>query len=293
MSAPRRVQWTNGFRQVGRSLGAPLLVSLGLSLLMSASAEAKPLRFGVVPQVDRAALEATWKPVLDELTKTTGLEFELVLDPDILSFEKRLYSGDLDFAYCNPYHSLMARQKTQYEPLVRDGGNTLTGILVVRKDSGIKSLKALAGQSLAFPAPNALAASLVIRAHLKREEKIDIKPVYLKNHDDVYRAVAEGKSKAGGGVMKTFQAAPPEIRDQLTVLYTTKPMAPHPVVVHPKVDKATQEKVQKGLLALGDTEEGRKLLASVPMKKIAPATIADYRPLMWWGLHDFYVEGGD
>lgn len=289
MFVTRRLHCAGGRREGAASL----LLALGLSLLLGSSAEAKPLRFGVVPQFDRAALEASWRPVLDELTKTTGLEFELILDPDIRTFEQRLYKGELDFAYCNPYHSLMARQKTQYEPLVRDGGNTLTGILVVRKDSGIANLKALGGETLAFPAPNALAASLVIRAHLKREEKIDIKPIYLKNHDDVYRAVVEGKAKGGGGVMKTLQAQPPEIRDQLTVLYTTKAMAPHPVIVHPKIDKGTADKVKKALLAMGETEEGKKLLATVPIKKISAATIGDYRPMMWWGLQDFYVEGGD
>lgn len=294
MFAPRRLHRASPPPQRAWVRAAPLLwLSLGLALLVGARAEAKTYRFGVVPQFARETLEATWRPVLDELTKSTGLEFELVLDNDIAAFEQRLAKGELDFAYCNPYHSLIARQKTKYEPLVRDGGRKLQGILVVRKDSGVTSLKELDGQTLAFPAPNALAASLVIRAHLKRDQKVSAKAVYVKNHDNVYRAVVEGKAKAGGGVMKTLQAQPPEIRDQLTVLYTTTAMAPHPVIAHPSVDKALQQKVQRALLALGDTDAGRTLLAPIPIKKIVAATIADYRPLMWWGLQDFYVEGAD
>lgn len=270
-----------------------LFLSVGLTLLLGARAEARPLRFGVVPQVDKETLHASWRPILDEITKSTGLEFELVLDKDFPSFEARLRKGELDIAYCNAYQALVARQKLKYEPVLTDSNGALTGILVVRKDSRIANVKALQGATIAFPAPNALAASLAMRAQLKRDEKLDIKPLYVKTHDEVYRAVVEGRAMAGGGVHKSLNSQPPEIRDQLSVLYTTKSIPSHPVVVHPAVEKAIVEKVQKGFLALGETEEGRKLLASVPFKKIAPGTIADYRALMWWGLQDFYVEGGD
>lgn len=277
-----------------RQLLRVAVTALCLTFLAAGAAGARrPLRVGVSPQFKRETLEATWLPILDELAQRTELELELVVDDDIQIFEQRVLRGDVDLAYINPYTFLIARQKTRYEPLVRDVGSDLQGVLVVRKDSGFTSLKQLSGETLAFPAPNALAASLVLRAYLKRDQKIDITPVYVKSHDNVYRAVVEGKVTAGGGVLKTLQAQPPEVQEQLMVLYRSVPMAPLPIVAHPRVDAALRARLQQAFLEMGATEEGAALIRKIPMKKVGPATVGDYRPLMWWGLQDFYVEGGD
>jgi ABC-type nitrate/sulfonate/bicarbonate transport system substrate-binding protein len=53
-------------------------------------------------------------------------------------------------------------------PLVRDGQSQLEGILVVRKDSPVRRIADLSGATVAFPASNAFAASLLPRALLSR-----------------------------------------------------------------------------------------------------------------------------
>ena len=47
---------------------------------------------------------------------------------------------------------------------------------------------------------------------------------------------------------------------------------------------------REGLLAIGATEEGRRLLEPVPINRIGIATMADYRPMEAWGLDVLYVE---
>jgi len=48
--------------------------------------------------------------------------------------------------------------------------------------------------------------------------------------------------------------------------------------------------VRAALLEMGSTEEGRKLLARIPINKIGPAGIDDYLPLKQMGLERFYVS---
>ena len=46
-------------------------------------------------------------------------------------FEQALQAGELDVAYGNPYHAVMARRWQGYEPVLRDSSERLSGILVV------------------------------------------------------------------------------------------------------------------------------------------------------------------
>lgn len=91
-------------------------------------------------------------------------------------------------------------------PLLIDGRSKLTGLLVVRSDSPIRSIQDLNDKKVAFPAPNAFAASLLIRAELAKNG-VHIEPVYLKTHASAYRSVAMGTFIAAGGVNTAVRSA--------------------------------------------------------------------------------------
>ncbi len=247
--------------------------------------------FGVVPQFEQRKLFRIWRPILDELEHRTGLTFKLVGSPKIPVFEQKYIEGAYDFAYMNPYHLLKANDSQGYLPLVRDGGRVLKGILVVAKDSPIQSVQELAGKRIAFPAPNALGASLLMRADLAKLHGVEILPHYVQTHSSVYLHVALKLVTAGGGVASTLDSQKPEIRQKLRILYQTRPMIPHPVSVHPRVPETDREKVRQALLAMAQTEPGSALLAKIPMRKAIAASLEDYMPMAAWGLDEFYVTG--
>ena len=266
------------------------IVVLFLGQAPSLATADQSLKFGVVPQFDAQRIQAIWQPVLDAIEKQSGLHFELVGSPDIPGFEKQFLAGEFDFAYMNPYHLLKAHQSQGYTPLIRDVGRTLFGIVVVRKDSPVQDVKDLDGKEVAFPAPNALGAALLPRTEFGEIYKINIQPRYVRSHSSVYLNVVTGQTAAGGGVQKTLQKQPANIRDALKVIYKTPQVAPHPVAVHPRVDKATKDKVREAFLQLGKSPEGRELLANIPMKQVGRATLEDYEPLKQMGLDKYYVQ---
>lgn len=262
-----------------------------LLLLWSVTATGADTRyvFGVVPQFDSRHLQAVWQPILQALEQETGLQFKLRGSPTIPRFEQEFMTGLFDFAYMNPYHALLAGEAAGYRPLVRDTGKTLYGILVVRKDDPIQSPIELMGKRVAFPAPNALGASLQIRAAFVDKFKIEVQPRYVKTHSSVYLNVVLGETAAGGGVQKTLAQQPAEVRNLLRILYTTQAVPPHPVMAHARVPQVIQERVQQGLLAIGANEAGRAMLAKVPIQRIGKATIDDYTALRSLHLERFYV----
>jgi ABC-type phosphate/phosphonate transport system substrate-binding protein len=131
-----------------------LLWCLGSVLLASGAVAqtAVPVKysFSVVPQFSAIELHKNWTPFLARLSKDTGFTLELKIMTSIPLFEASFQKGEPDFAYVNPYHAVMARKAQAYAPLLRDS-KPLMGVLVVRKDSGIKTLKDLNGQKIESP----------------------------------------------------------------------------------------------------------------------------------------------
>ena len=246
--------------------------------------------FGIVPQFEQRKLFAIWRPILNELEKRTGLTFKIVGSPKIPVFEKKYMEGIYDFAYMNPYHILKAHDSQGYIPLIRDGGRVLKGILVVRKDSSVQSVKDLSNRQVAFPSPNALGASLLMRADLAQLHDVEIIPRYVQTHSSVYLHVATGMVEAGGGVASTLRSQKPGVQNNLRILYETREMSPHPVSVHPRVPLQDAEKVRQAFLAMAQTKAGAALLSKIPMREAIAASMDDYAPLLEWGLDAFYVE---
>ena len=142
---------------------------------------------------------------------------------------------------------------------------------------------------MVFPAPNAFAASLLIRAHLAGLG-IRIEPRYVQTHASVYRAVALGEVIAGGGVNNTLQREEPALRARLRVLYETPSYAPHPLVAHPRLSAAQRESVTSAFMGMASTDTGRQLLDQVQLPVPVRANYdRDYAPLERLGLGRFVV----
>jgi ABC-type phosphate/phosphonate transport system, periplasmic component len=272
-----------------RLLALILLIFFITAAFKKSLAQERVFTIGVVPQFTPVEIYERWGPLVKELENRTGLKFELKTYKSIPEFEKAFLKGEPDFVFMNPYHQVMAYKAQKYIPLVRDK-TPLTGILVVRRDSPVKEVKDLDGKVIAFPAPNAFAASLYMRALLTEKFKISFIPEYVKTHDNVYRHVILGKAQAGGGVNNTFLRQPEEVKRELRILYETPPTAPHPFSVHPRVPKEVRDKVKRAILDMANEPSMKALLDRVQMPNPVPADYArDYKPLEKLNLEKYVV----
>jgi len=257
------------------------------------TADKKPLKVSIVPQFPTVEIYNSWSPFIKKLGEKTGLEFELMIKPNIPEFEASLYDGEADFAFMNPYHMVIANRKQHYIPLVRDSESLLTGMIFVRADSPIQSIKELDNQTIAFPAPNAYGASLLIRAALKKNN-IHIQPLYVKTHSNVYRYILFNDVVAGGGINNTFQRESEDIKNALRLLYETSASAPHPFASHPRVPKPILDRVQRAIIDLSGQLENEAIFTGIQMKKPIMADYSrDYQPLETLGLDDIANEKND
>ena len=254
---------------------------------------ARPVRsVYIVPQTANSQLYVQWVPILDRVGRETHQCFEIHVPSTIPEFEAVLHNGEADYAFMNPYHQVMAYKSQGYVPLVADGKNLLDGIIVVRKDSKIKSIAELNNTTMVFPAPNAFAASLLIRSTLA-EQNILVVAKYVTTHSNVYRSVILGDAPAGGGINNTFNRETPAVRDKLRVLYRTKGYTSHPFSANPRISRATQDATAQAFVRLGQTEEGQAMLDRVQMPAPKRVSYADYAVLEKLKLERFVQRGNN
>lgn len=271
---------------LGRSaLGA----TLGGGVLTAARAQAparKPVRtltVGIVPQQSASELARVWIPVLGALSERAGLSLRFATAPDIPAFEKRLAAGAYDVAYMNPYHYSVFAQKPGYVAFAKEKGRRLRGLVVVRKDSMIKDMKELAGQQIAFPAPAAFAATVLVRAEFERMG-VPITPVFVKSHESVYLNVAQRQIEAGGGIVRTLQTMDAPVRDELRVLWQTKDYTPHAFAAHPRVPAADLQALRAAMLTADSDPKMRSVLEGIGFKGFDAAQDTEWNDVRALGI---------
>lgn len=241
-------------------------ISLISALFPTITQAAQEYSFGIVPQTNGSKLSKLWSPILQYLEENSEIDLRFATARNISTFEKRVESGKYDIVYMNPYHYTQFHDKQGYNAFAKAKKKRLKGIMVVLKDSPYRTLNDLNNSELAFPS-NAFAANLVPRAVLSKNN-LDFKSKYVSSHDSVYRNIARGRYPAGGGVMRTFRNTAPEYRNKLRILWKSDGYTPHAFAAHPRVPKATVEKLQKALLNMEQDPQGKALLKNIRLKGI-------------------------
>ena len=265
----------------------------GLASLLAMPAQARAAapqtwRVAVVPQLTPLEMTRNWAPVVRALSDA-GFPCELVVYPSISAFEPEFLRGRADLLYLNPYHMVMARKAHGYEPLLRDR-RMLEGLLVVKKEGWIQDMVQLEAHRISFPSPNALAASMYLRALLQREYRLRYDAHYAMNHRNAIRQVLAGDSAAAGAIRTTLEQEPAHVRQALRVIYTTPGLPPHPVAVHPRVPAELRAVVAQTLLGLAREPARQSVMAAIQMPDPVPATYrGDYAPIEGLQLEKFLV----
>ncbi len=245
------------------------------AMASSAGASQIELTFGVVPQQSISKLAEAWTPILQYLSARTGYAIHFRTAKDIPIFEQRLLAQEYDLAYMNPRHYIEFHRLAGYQVFAKEKDKKLQGIVVVRKDSRYHDLAQLRGQTIAFAGPDNFAGTLLPKFRLQKAD-IVFTPHYVAFHDSVYRSVAKGIYAAGGGVVRTFNALDPEVRDQLRVLWVSEGYTPHAIAAHKRVPSAIVARIQKAMIEMSQDTDCLPLLKAIDFNGITGAHDAEY-----------------
>ncbi|MCK9200018.1 MAG: phosphate/phosphite/phosphonate ABC transporter substrate-binding protein [Gallionella sp.] len=243
----------------------------------------KNYSFAIHPLHNPEMLLERYGPIVDYINRhIEGAHFTLEASRNYEEFEKKLYAGQLDFALPNPYQTVNSL-KHGYHVFGKMGDDhNFTGIWLVRRDSGIRKVSDLKGKKVSYPAKTALAATMMPQYYLHThgiDVNKDVENLYVGSQESSIMNVYLGQVAAGATwpiPWMLFQQQQPEKAAQLEKIWETEPLINNGLVARNDMPPELVERVAVLLSTLHENEEGRALLARLPISRFERANDASY-----------------
>ena len=230
--------------------------------------------FAIHPLDNPARMFEIYGPLIDYLNRNIPeAKFRLEASRNYEEFEKKLFARKFEFALPNPYQTLISLNYG-YHVIAKMGDDyKFTGIILVRRDSGIKKITDLKGKKMSFPARTALAATIMPQYYLQTHGlniNRDIENLYVGTHESSIMNVYLRNSAACGTspmMWEAFQKKHPEMASELELKWETTPLLKNGVVFRNDVPAPLARQVAQLLDTLHTSEEGRTILARMPLSR--------------------------
>ena len=241
---------------------------------------------GIHPLHNPQRLMALYGPIVDYMNANIpAAHFKLEASRDYAEFEKKLYARHFDFAMPNPYQTIESL-KHGYRVFGKMGDDhVFTGIILVRKDSGIEDISDLKGKAVSYPAPTALAATMMPQYYLQThgiDVNRDIENRYVGSQESSIMNVFRGYVAAGATwpvPWKAFITQYPDMAKQLEVKWETEPLLNNGWVARNDIPPLLVDRFSRLLFNLHNTPEGKLMLARLPISHFEAANDETYRPV--------------
>lgn len=212
---------------------------------------------------------------------------------------EELLKGHIDIAWNTPLAHVRVRQRTGGESLslgMRDSDRDLHAKVVVRRDRGIKSLKELAGKTVAVGSADSTQAR-ILPLYFIAKEGVDVSQIQLLAFDtdlgkhgdtgtseiDVLKALHEGRADAGtvGDLIWVNEQAAGHIdSSKVEVLWTTPGFDHCMFDAHPSLPAEKIESFKRALFAMKwENPQQRRLLELEGLREWLPPRETGYQSL--------------
>lgn len=256
--------------RVGKLLCAATLTVL-FSAALHRAAQAKPLTIAVLPCSDVEGTFSRFQPLAQYLKEATGFEIEMMFPRDAKQLENFISRNLADFVFQEPgaYVKIMHALNTGTALQVLDisGRDVNFGMVVVRKDSGIRTLADLKGKVVEFGAEGSTPKWIAAKWLLKKngiDLESDLRYYYHGGCcEDIAFTVFFKVADAGiicSHAMEKFAKDKNIDPDELVVIAKTEEVPTWIFAATRKVDPATVTVVNKALLELTPSNEKHKTI---------------------------------
>ena len=246
----------------------------------------KQYRFAIHPLHNPTRLFEAFSPLMAYLNQNIkGVEFTLETSKNYASFNKKLENQTVEFALPNPYQTLLAIDKgyNVFAKIASD--ENFRGIILVRKDSGIKYPSDLKGKAVSYPALTALAATMLPQDYLQRhgiDINTDIDNRYVGSQESSIMNVFVGNTAAGATwplPWKALSKERPELKEQLKIIWETDSLPNNSVMARSDIPNEIIEQVQSLLINLHQTKAGQEIINKMYLSKFGLADNNTYEPV--------------
>ena len=243
--------------------------------------------FGVHPLHNPKRLFEVYQPLVDYINSNlSNAVLKLEASRNYAAYDEKLFSGYFDFSLPNPYQTVKSLEHG-YKVFGKMGDDkNFRGIILVRKDSNINKVEDLKGKVVSYPAPTALAATMMPQWFLYKngiDINKDIKNNYVGSQESSIMNVYLKKSIAAATwppPWKAFIKERPEVAKEVEIKWETTSLPNNGLVVKDGTPKVLIEKVSKLLFELHLTKEGRNILSPMELSRFEKANKSRYLPVV-------------
>jgi phosphonate transport system substrate-binding protein len=253
------------------------------------------LQIGFVPSENSAQMAQKVTPLLADLGRRIGLRAVSFVAQDYPGVVEAMKNRKVDVAFLSPVPAVMAEKMADAKILlkaVRHGRDMYYSAVIVRKDSGLRTLKDLKGKRFAFGDPFSTAGSIFSRAMLRAsgvDPDKDMSSLPPGSHDATVLAVFNRHADAGAvfandprgkeGAWTFFLKSAAE-RQQILPIALSKPIPNDAFCVRRDLDPALVGKIKAALLDMSSSKAGRNLLKEIyHLDTLKEARSEDYDPV--------------
>lgn len=266
-----------------------LLVVLGATPAVLA-AEEKPIVFGINSTAEPSRVFAEWQPFADYLAARLKRPVKMIVPRGFDKLVEAIEQEQVDIFYANSFIYYRLMEKGKAMPVAQmqnlNGNVTSRSVVLVRKDSGIKNLKQLKGEKVAFVSPMGAGGYLAPRAQFYKEgvkTKTEVQEDFTKNLSSSLHKVLLGDVKAATMCGLNYRLMSAKVATgELEIIDTSDDYAEDVIGARASLTAAERERIAKIFYDMDKNDEGRRILAAMEelkIQKFIPYDVSKTEPL--------------
>ena len=231
---------------------------------------ARDLKFGFTPVLGESKMQAEFEPLMTYLSDSIGQHVVVYIAKDYGDLRVRMEEGTVDIGSFSPFAYVDAAKSGKIRIIAQSlmyGSATYRGVIVARKDSGLKTIADLRGKRFAFVDPKSASGYVYVRAMLLDKgiapESYFKQTLFAGDHNKVIATVLDGRADAGA----TYEGALNVAKDMgmpsdnLAILAGTEPIPHDAIAVRVQLTDALAKQIQSSLVNMDKTDAGRLVIA--------------------------------
>lgn len=246
------------------------------------------LTIGLIPERNIFKQIERYEPLAGYLSKKIKKNIKLKVLTGYGNIIDNFISHNMDGAFFGSFTYALAHSKLGVEPIARpvnlDGSSTYYGMIFVRKNSGIKSIKDMKGKRFAFVDRATTAGFLLPLAYFNKHGVKDYKTYFKETyftgtHQGSIYDVLNKKADIGAAKNTIFYrlaAKDKRLLDELIILKRSPDVPENGLAVTKNIDNTIKRKLKQALINMHTDPEGIKLLRKFGATKFIETSDDDY-----------------